>query len=47
MLVANAKRAQYSQIHSPWTGGPVRQPYAGANFIPPVRDYEFGYSTLL
>ncbi len=25
------------------TGGPVRQPYAGVNFIPPVRDYEFGY----
>ncbi len=23
-------------------GGPVRQPYAGVNFIPPVRDYEFG-----
>jgi hypothetical protein len=21
----------------------VRQPYAGANFIPPFRDYEFGY----
>ncbi len=25
-------------------GGPVRQPYAGVNFIPPVRDYEFGYT---
>ncbi len=24
-------------------GGPVRLPYAGVNFIPPVRDYEFGY----
>jgi hypothetical protein len=23
--------------------GPVRQPYAGVNFIPPVRAYEFGY----
>jgi hypothetical protein len=23
-------------------GGPIRQPYAGVNFIPP-RDYEFGY----
>ncbi len=22
--------------------GPARQPYAGINFIPPVRDYEFG-----
>ncbi len=26
-------------------GGPVRQPYAGVDFIiPPVRDYEFSYS---
>jgi hypothetical protein len=24
-------------------GGPVQQPYAGVNFILPVRDYEFGY----
>ncbi len=24
-------------------GGPVRQPYAGVDFISPVRDYEFGY----
>ncbi len=39
-----------SQIPSPWWGdkvcseiGLVRQPYAGVNFIPPVRDYEFGY----
>jgi hypothetical protein len=22
--------------------GPIRQPYAGVNFIPPVSDYEFG-----
>jgi hypothetical protein len=28
-------------------GGPVRQPYAEVNLIPPVRDYELGYSTLL
>ncbi len=27
-------------------GGPVPQPYAGVNFIPSARDYEFGYSTL-
>jgi hypothetical protein len=25
-----------------WRAG-VRQPYARVNFIPPVRDYEFGY----
>ncbi len=25
-------------------GGLVRQPYAGVNFIPPVRDYELGYT---
>ncbi len=24
-------------------GGPVRQPYAGVDFISPVRIYEFGY----
>jgi hypothetical protein len=24
-------------------GGPVRQPYAGVNYIPQVRDYQFGY----
>ncbi len=24
-------------------GGPIRQPYAGVNFIPPVRGYELGY----
>ncbi len=24
-----------------WRG--VRQPYAGVNYIPPVRDFEFGY----
>ncbi len=24
-------------------GGPVRQPYAGVDFIPPVRNYEFCY----
>ncbi len=27
-------------------GGPVRQPYAAVIFIPPVRDYEFGYRPL-
>jgi hypothetical protein len=27
------------------SGGPVRKPYARVNFIPPVRDYEFGYCT--
>ncbi len=27
-------------------GGPVRQSYAGVNFIPPVRNYEFGYSSV-
>ncbi len=26
--------------------GAVRQPYAGVNFIPPVKDYEFGYCIL-
>ena len=25
---------------------PVRKPYARVDFIPPVRDYEFGYSGL-
>ncbi len=25
-------------------GRPVRQPYAGVNYIPPFRDNEFGYS---
>ncbi len=30
-----------------YPGGPVRHPYAGDdNFIPPVRDYEFGHSTV-
>jgi hypothetical protein len=24
-------------------GGPVQQPYAGVNFIPSVKDNEFGY----
>ncbi len=27
------------------SGELVRQPYAGVNFISPVRDYEFGYCT--
>jgi hypothetical protein len=26
-----------------YPGGPIRKPYAGVDFIPPVRDYEFGY----
>jgi hypothetical protein len=28
-------------------GGPVRKPSAGVNFISPVSDYEFGYSTVI
>ncbi len=36
------------QIHSPWLGnvvesGETRQHYARVDFIPPVRNYEFGY----
>ncbi len=27
-----------------YIGWPIRQPYAGVNYIPPFRDYEFGYS---
>jgi hypothetical protein len=27
-------------------GGPVRQPYAGVNFIPPVSDFEFDYTEI-
>jgi hypothetical protein len=27
-------------------GLPVREPYAGVNFIPPVRDFEFSYCTV-
>jgi hypothetical protein len=26
-------------------GGPVRLSYAEVNFVPPVRDYEYGYCT--
>jgi hypothetical protein len=26
-----------------WADGPVRQPYAGVDFIPQSRIYEFGY----
>ncbi len=26
-----------------WDGGPVRQPYAGVDFIPQSGIYEFGY----
>ena len=43
-----------SRMHSPWMGDivdsgtdlsyrPANRPYAGVNFIPSVRDYEFGY----
>ncbi len=28
------------------TARPVRQPCAGVNYIPPVKDYEFSYSAL-
>jgi hypothetical protein len=28
-----------------WAGGPVRQPYAGVDFIPQSRIYEFGYKS--
>jgi hypothetical protein len=28
-------------------GGPERQPYAEVNFIPSVRDYEFGFCNVV
>ncbi len=28
-------------------GGPIRQPYAGVDFIPQLGIYEFGYSIAL
>jgi hypothetical protein len=32
---------RHARLHV-MAGWPVRQPYAGIDFIPPVRDYEFG-----
>jgi hypothetical protein len=31
------------KIFAVWAGGPVRQPYAGVDFIPQSWIYEFGY----
>jgi hypothetical protein len=30
-----------------YPGGPERQPYAGVDFISPVRIYEFGFRTAI
>ncbi len=44
---ANCKKYMGRKYGNPqiatFAEGPVRQPYAGVNFIPPVRIYEFGY----
>ncbi len=41
-IVDSAKGLLYRGLRSQ-PGGPVRQPYAAVNFIPPFKDYEFGY----
>jgi hypothetical protein len=39
----NSQLRQWVVVPARQPGGPVRQPNAGVDFIPPVRDYEFGY----